>query len=550
MNKRGQIIGGGLKDIIIREKTGENLELGELLIVESASKAANKNIRDYSILQIKDIEYRSQAPQSTHELLSGMELEGYNPDLGFMEPELTNYVLGRAKSLLHVQENNNENEKDKKPGYITKSPKRLPDFFSPIRSIEKSDLKFLEPENIENSIYLGDLRSGSTTKEDVKVYIDLIKSLTHHILIPATTGRGKSNLVRVMLWSILDSEGAGILVLDPHNEYYGDNVRKGLRNHPKKDEKLEYYSPDSNNESAQTLAINIKKIRPNHFSGIGGFSSAQKEAMRMFYNKYGENWIKEVAKGKDKQTLKMLGINETTADVLKRKIETKLGICSISDIYYPDGKCTYKSNLFIGGDSGLSTINDIIEALENGKIVIIDSSKLSDFEELFVGSIISSNIFNRYKRYNSVDLKSKPVISIVIEEAPRVLGKDALESHGGNNIYGTIAREGRKFKIGLIAITQLSSVIPRPILANMNTKIILGNEMSLERSAIIDSASQDLSDDNRIIASLDKGEAIVSSVFTRFAIPIYTPEFEKFVDEYIQKMPKEPEIEGETELIG
>ena len=129
------------------------------------------------------------------------------------------------------------------------------------------------------------------------------------------------------------------------------------------------------------------------------------------------------------------------------------------------------------------------------------------------------------------------------------MGQDTVESHGGN-IYGTIAREGRKFKIGLIAITQLSSVIPRAILANMNTKIILGNEMSPERSAIINSASQDLSDDDRIIASLDKGEAIVSSVFTRFAIPIYTPEFERYVKDYLDKIPQDKTKDLKTVVVG
>ncbi len=352
-----------------------------------------------------------------------------------------------------------------------------------------------------------------------------------------------------MLWSILDTEGAGILVLDPHNEYYGDNIRIGLRNHPKKYEKLEYYSPDHNNDNALSLSINVKKIRPYHFSGIGGFSSAQSEAMRMFYNKYKSRWITQIAKGVDKETLREMGIGESTAEVLKRKIETKLGVSSIIDEDSDEKRIIFKSNLFIGGDSGLSTVQDIIEALENEKIVIIDSSKLSDFEELFIGSIISSNIFNNYKNYDSEKLKNRPVISIVIEEAPRVLSQDAIESHGGN-IYGTIAREGRKFKIGLIAITQLASVIPRAILANMNTKIILGNEMSPERSAIINSASQDLSEDDRIIASLDKGEAIVSSVFTRFAIPIYTPEFEGFVTEYLEKIPQDKTKNLKTMIIG
>ena len=101
----------------------------------------------------------------------------------------------------------------------------------------------------------------------------------------------------------------------------------------------------------------------------------------------------------------------------------------------------------------------------------------------------------------------------------------------GQNIYSTIAREGRKFKVGLIAITQLTSVIPREILTNMNTKIILGNEMVTERHAIMDSAAQDLSEDDRNIASLDKGEAIVSSIFTRFAVPVSIPLFEDIVEQ-------------------
>ena len=116
----------------------------------------------------------------------------------------------------------------------------------------------------------------------------------------------------------------------------------------------------------------------------------------------------------------------------------------------------------------------------------------------------------------------------MIEEAPRVIGEDILSSKN-DNIYSTIAKEGRKFKIGLTAITQLSSVIPRTILANMNTKIILGNEMKQERQAIIESASQDLSEDDRNIASLDKGEAIISSIFVPFAIPIKIPLFDDLI---------------------
>jgi DNA helicase HerA-like ATPase len=193
----------------------------------------------------------------------------------------------------------------------------------------------------------------------------------------------------------------------------------------------------------------------------------------------------------------------------------------------------------------LATTREITKALEEGKKVIVDTSRLMDEAELLIGSIIASEIFHRYQNYKAEGtLEEKPVINIVIEEAPRVLGTEVLATRG-DNVYSTIAREGRKFKVGLLAITQLISLIPRPILANMNTKIILGNELAAERKAIVDSAAQDLSEDDKTIASLDKGEAIVSSNFTKFAVPVQIPLF----DHYIQDTLKASE-KGKTVFMG
>jgi hypothetical protein len=76
----------------------------------------------------------------------------------------------------------------------------------------------------------------------------------------------------------------------------------------------------------------------------------------------------------------------------------------------------------------------------------------------------------------------------------------------------------------------------------MNTKIILGNELAAERQAVMESAAQDLSSDDRTIASLDKGEAIVSSNFTRFAVPIQIPLFEKYVEESVQSKERDKTV--------
>jgi hypothetical protein len=258
------------------------------------------------------------------------------------------------------------------------------------------------------------------------------------------------------------------------------------------------------------------------------------DAIKLYYNRFHERWIENVVRGTDVQ-----GIAPRTLEVLQRKFDNVLGV------YLDDEGNIQCRNRVFSDTAGLATTREITKALEDGKKVIVDTSRLLDEAELLIGSIIASGIFYRYQNYKSEgSLEAKPVVSVVIEEAPRVLGAEVLAARG-DNIYSMIAREGRKFKVGLIAITQLTSMIPRTILANMNTKIILGNELATERKAVIDSAAQDLSEDDRTIASLDKGEAIVSSNFTRFAVPVQVPLFENYFQESLKEKEK-----GKTIFTG
>jgi len=498
----GQIVSGKVGRILIRQKSGETIELGDLLVAEEED--------GFLLLQVFDLSYASQIPENARELLAGINLEGYGTELEFLEPELRNYVIAELKAVAHMR-------KDKNTGKIdVRIPKRLPTFFNSVRFVETDDLKFLTKP--DNPIYLGKVRSGS--KElDVDVYLNGLEVFTHHILIPATTGRGKSNLVKVLLWSTVGQDKFGILILDPHDEYYGRH-EIGLKDHPEAKDNVLYYSPEPL-LGTNSLIVNLKSIRPGNFQGIVEFTDAQWDAIELYYNKFGDGWISEIVKGTEVDS-----VQPRTMAVLQRKFDNILGV-------YKDenGNIICRNNVF-SKTSGESTVDDIVRALEEGKIVIIDTSRLSDKAELLIGSIIAGKILKKYQWYKSEGvLAEKPVVSIVLEEAPRVIGSEVL-AKTGENIYSIIAKEGRKFKVGLIAITQLTSVIPKTILANINTKIILGNELASERRAIIESASQDLSSDDRAIASLDKGEAIVTTNFTKFAVPIKVPLFSDYIKKF------------------
>jgi uncharacterized protein len=515
----GEIIHGQFGEIGIRQRSDKTIEIGDLLVQDSNAGSL--------LLQVYNLEYGSQIADKAREMMAGMTLEGFGTGLDLVEPHLRNYVIAYANEILHL-----------KSGEIPRNPKILPKFFGEVRHAKESDFIFLSKP--ENPVYFGKIRSGSKILNS-DVFLDGQEVFSHHVLIPATTGRGKSNLVKVMLWSVMDKDYCGILVLDPHNEYYGKGTRKGLRDHPLASSWLRFYTSNSQSISGSYgLVINIRSIRPSHLEGIMVFTDAQNQAIWAAFFQFGENWIQNIFI----PGLELPGVQPVTIDVLRRKLGAILGMY----IDPGDQRIKFRSRVFTNAGAE-GTIPDLVRALEEGKKVIIDTSNLEDRAELLVGSIIANEILERYKieKENAGTLDSKPVISVIIEEAPRVLGDEVLSQ--GSNIYSDIAREGRKFKIGLVAVTQLTSVIQKTILANLNTKIILGNELREERSAIIQNASQDLSNDDRNIASLDKGEAIISSTFSRFAVPIKIPIFEDYVSEYITKNPS-PENRTRRAVVG
>lgn len=505
----GQVVGGSFGDIVIRQKAGTNIEIGDLMVSEENGS--------FLILQVFALEYGSQIQDRMQQMMSGVNLEHGVADAHFYEPEFVNYVLARIKPLARVFGQQDD----------VKIPKSLPSFFNKLRLVRKDDLKFLQKD--ESPIFVGHIRSGSKVIKEAEVWLPAEDVFSHHVLIPATTGRGKSNLVKTILWHVLDTNRVGALVLDAHDEYFGRSG-VGLKDHSRARDNLVYYTPSNPPAGANRLTVNLKSIKPEHFEGIADFSDAQFQAIRTAFRQFRDDWIRQLMLT-DPTSVEMGGDNRrqgeiaaVTMMVVQRKLRLLLSLEKDEE-----GIVCSRHEVFDSTTKGLNLVNDIVRDIENGKVVVLDTSRLGDEAELLVGNIIASKLLQRYKDAKATgDLGRRPVATIVIEEAPRVIGEDVLTSKN-SNIYATIAKEGRKFKVGLTAITQLSSVIPKAILANMNTKIILGNEMRQEREAIIASASQDLSEDDKNIASLDKGEAIITSIFVPFAMPIKIPLFEDVV---------------------
>src|SRR3989338_4232213 len=160
---KGQIISGDFGRIIARQKAGQNIEIGELLIAES---------NDGKILmQVYDLVYGSQISQQNLELISGMKLEE-NTEFELFDANLRNYMLAMMKSLVTIKGKN---------AFVSKS---LPSFFSEVREIKEDDLSFLTKP--KNPMFIGNLRSGSKLLA-VPLYLAGEQVFSPHILIAGTT---------------------------------------------------------------------------------------------------------------------------------------------------------------------------------------------------------------------------------------------------------------------------------------------------------------------------------------------------------------------------
>ena len=164
-------------------------------------------------------------------------------------------------------------------------------------------------------------------------------------------------------------------MLDPHDEYYGRS-KTGMKDLPDRS-RIVYCTPNNPPQGARTLKINLRHVKPSHFTGVVNWSDAQKEALGYYSKRFGSKWIQETLTGELPPNFQ-----ESTIGVLRRRLASML------DLDVKDGEI-YAKGVFDTG-AGQSTISDVLEDLESSRCVIIDTSSFSGAEGLIRKSV---NIF-------------------------------------------------------------------------------------------------------------------------------------------------------------
>jgi len=474
----GRIIGRNATEIVFRYPYGEDVKIGEILVAEDEE---NGNL---FFLRVVDLQYGQEGSEKWGYRTAGemMLLDEMEQPYTMREKERRLFKIGICAPL----------------GYISdgkfRKPKAIPSHFSKVRRPDEGDYGFLN--RGEWDIEIGKLRSG---EREVNVKVGISGNLIpHHIGIFATTGMGKSNLMRVFAASVMGCRGYGLLIIDPHGEYYdGGEGTKGLRHHPMAGDALVVYSPHRLSGPHNTLKISAYEITVNDVQNIFPFTEAQKDALYALSSRFGKEWLVKLHDMESEELVEQFGrrIQDITFGVLKRRAERIM------------------QSEIVHRDENVAVADSIINNLNERKVVLVDTSGLYEYEELLVGVVLARKVLSYNKSvYRNKEIFGKlPPVLITMEEAQRVLKADS--------IFASIAREGRKFKVGLCAITQQPKLIKEELLSQFNTFFILGLADEGDRGIIKSSAKQDISKVEKEIQTLEAGEALITYPGAPFAIP-------------------------------
>lgn len=349
---------------------------------------------------------------------------------------------------------------------------------------------------MKNSLKLGHLIS----QDDVDVYVDINKMVSRHLAILAMTGAGKSNTVSVIVDGLLKFN-ACILIFDMHSEYVSAEFSNG---------KVNIIEPIVN---PKYMEFNeIKKL-----ANIGSNASLQERFFRKAFLKANENIQKGEAISTDFLEIMLNILNEwyLDEDMFDSKDKSK-----IMDVINKIEDLNVKYDRLFN-----TNVSNILNKLEVGKANILDLGQVDEnTAEVLVSHVLRQSLKSRKRavKYNDDDALRFPVF-FVVEEA-HIL---APQSRNPDSKYWItrIAREGRKFGLGLCLVSQSPKSVDGETLAQANNMIIL-RLVEPKDQKHVQTASENLSEDLvKQLPSLNIGEAMVLGLMTKIPTLVKIDEF-------------------------
>ena len=378
-----------------------------------------------------------------------------------------NYIRGKVKILGDVNDN-------------LKLP-RTP--VLPGTEIKLADAEILkEIFKVTNPLKLGALVNQS----DVEVNVEANPILSRHLAILAMTGAGKSNTVAVLIDQLL-GYSVPVFIFDMHGEYKDAEFPNGNVN---------VIKPKINPQYMTFYEIKkLVNIPSNGYIQERHFRRAFKKAKEMLSDgvAHTNNFLQIIY------------------DILEADSQVEGSDKQIVDVMNKiDDSMDRYSNLFD------QYTGNILTSIKKAHANVLDLSQVDESVASVLVSHILRNSLQRSKNAahsgNKKELLDNSIF-FILEEA-HILAPNKRDSDSKRWIQ-RVAREGRKFGLGLCLVSQSPKTVDHDALSQMNNIIIL-RLVEPEDQRHVQSASESLSQDliNQL-PSLNVGEAIVLGLMTR-----------------------------------
>jgi DNA helicase HerA-like ATPase len=466
----GIVVGGSLS-------RGLNVKLDRTAVVEGMA------VGRYVVV-------RGQTGRRFFSIITDVALDSANPAIEKMPPDTSDRFLAQVH-----QGTSTYGRLEVSPMLVLEAPadptqtgseeprpvKTVPAHFAPVYEATEEDVNNVFGAEDERHFYVG----TPLDMEGVRVHLNLDRLVERSSGVFGKTGTGKTFLTRTLLAGIIKQNAAVNLVFDMHNEYgwesqaEGRHRVKGLRQLFPGKVSVMTLDPESSRRRESkfdfTVRIGYDQIEPEDvdmLSSLMGLTDIQVEALYYLRRRLGKRWVEKLLAEGDEE-------GPTELDTLLEEgklhggtlgaIQRKLGLFRRFDFLQPQVQ--------------EDVVGKIMEYLDKEVHVILEFGRYGSRLEayLLVANYLTRRIHGRYvqRKESALGRQSEEPTPLVIciEEAHKFLD----QAIAGQTIFGTIARELRKYNVTLLVVDQRPSGIDEEVMSQIGTRVtaLLDNEADI-----------------------------------------------------------------------
>ena len=347
----------------------------------------------------------------------------------------------------------------------------VPPHFSRVGTATESDIRTVFGDEDDGHFWI-----GSPLDMETRLFLNIEEMVKRSNGVFGKSGTGKTFLTRLLLAGILQKDAASNLVFDMHNEYGWQGTSEGATSTVKGlkqlfPSKVAVFSLDE--QSSRTRGINpdyvvrigLEEIEPEDVQMLReslNLSDVAADAAYSLQREFGSRiWLKsflEVSGGEEMRELaSRLNVNQVALSTLQNRLSRLMRLP------------------FIDAERGHNSVNRILDYVQNqGMHVVLEfgryGSNLAAY--ILVANLLTRRIYARYQQLTDEaaggdgSQTPRPLV-ITIEEAHKFLNPGIADQ----TIFGTIAREMRKYNVTLLVVDQRPSGIDDEIMSQIGTKL-------------------------------------------------------------------------------